>query len=504
MVSTFAQHDVVELTLTGPEQPLPVGAEAPVTALVTHDDGESISVPGFWDGGRRYLVRIAASRPGRWSWSTRSAAAELSGATGEFTVVESEHPGPVRVANMFHFAHADGSTHWHLGTTVYNWMHQSDELMAETLDSIAEAGFTKLRFLVFPQTGAHVPRIPELLPFEHDADGGFDVRRPVPEFFHRLDAAVEALGARGMQADVLIFNAYDNGRVGLDALSEDDDAIYLRYLVARLAAHPHVWWSLCNEFDLMQRPWSRWDAMGELLREVDPYDRLRSIHNWIELFDHNRPWVTHASIQNALAPADFGRAVLYRDAYRKPIVLDEFKYEGDTVERWGNLTGAELVHRFWITTVSGCHGTHGESFVKPDDGLHMVEGGTLQGESPTRLRFLLDTLRSLWVTGLDPIDKWDDPAFVAGVARQQYVQYLGRSAPAEWVFRLPQGNTGDRLQPGDAFEVTIIDTWNMTRTPVEGRFVLDDVRRNDAFATASEPVPLPAGEALALLITRVD
>ena len=504
MATSYSQHDVVELSFNGPATALPASTVAPLVAHVVHESGETMTVPGFWDGGQNYRVRIAAARLGQWSWSIESAAAELSGASGEFTVTESDHPGPVRVANMFHFAHADGSPHWHLGTTVYNYLHQSDELIAETLDSIADAGFTKLRFMVFPQAGAHVAHIPTLLPFERDADGRFDVSRPIPEFFHRLDAVVEALGARGMQADVLIVNAYDNGRVGLDALSEDDDAIYLRYLVARLSAYPHVWWSLCNEFDLMKRPWSRWDAMGELLREVDPYDRLRSIHNWIELFDHNRPWITHASIQNALAPAGFGRAVLYRDAYRKPIVLDEFKYEGDAAERWGNLSAAEFVHRFWITVVSGCHGTHGESYLKANDSFHMVEGGTLQGESPARLRFMLDTLRSLTVAGLDPIDKWDDPAFVAGVARQQYVQYLGRSAPGEWVFRLPQGNTGDRLEPGDAFTVAIIDTWNMTRTLVDERFVLDDVRRNDAFATASEPVPLPAGEALALIITRVE
>lgn len=497
-------HDVVELSLHGPEQPIPVGVEAPVTACFTHDSGDTVEVPGFWDGGSTYRVRFAAARTGTWRWATTSRAEELDGASGEVTVTEGANPGPVGVSGMFHFAHADGSTHWPLGTTVYNWIHQSDELMAETVESIVGAGFTKLRFMVFPQAGAHIPHIPELLPFERDADGGFDVTRPVPEFFQRLDGAVETLATHGIQADVLIFNAYDNGHVGLDRLTEDQDAIYLRYLVARLAAHPHVWWALCNEFDLMKRPWERWDAMGELLREVDPFDRLRSIHNWIELFDHNRPWITHASIQNALAPADFGRALLYRDAYRKPIVLDEFKYEGDTVERWGNLSAAELVHRFWITTVSGCYGSHGESFRKPNDCLHMVEGGTLQGESPTRLRFLLDTLRSLDVPGLDPIDKWDDPAFVAGVARQQYMQYLGLSAPQEWVFRLPQGNTGDRLEVGDAFEVIILDTWNMTRTPVEGRFVLDDVCRNDAYATQSAPVPLPEGEALTLLVTRVS
>jgi hypothetical protein len=50
----------------------------------------------------------------------------------------------------------------------------------------------------------------------------------------------------------------------------------------------------------------------------------------------------------------------------------------------------------------------------------------------------------------------------------------------------------------------VIDTWNMTVTPVGRRFTLDDVQRNDAYARAAAPVELPEGEALALRITRVE
>ena len=83
------------------------------------------------------------------------------------------------------------------------------------------------------------------------------------------------------------------------------------------------------------------------------------------------------------------------------------------------------------------------------------------------------------------------------------MQYLGRSAPATWDFRLPIGLPGERPKPGDTFEVDVIDTWNMTITPVGRRFTLDDVQRNDAYDRASAPIELPAGEALALRITRV-
>ena len=497
-------YRVVEVELTGTREPLHAD-RAPVRALFTHESGTNVEVPGFWDGAGRYLVRFAPEVEGRWTWRTVSEVAELDGVEGAFEAAGAEGHGPVRVAEQFHFAHADGTPFRPVGTTAYNWLHQEEPLFSETPDAIAEAGFNKFRFMVFPQAGGHIEHFPTLLPFEKDAEGGWDVSRPVIPFFRRLDLAVQLLAERGVQADVLIFNSYDGGHFGLDGLTEDEDAAYLRYLVARLSAYANVWWSLCNEFDILtDRPAARWDCAGELLAAMDPHDHLRSIHNWMEIHDQNRPWITHASIQNGAATTEFGRASLYRDVYRKPIVLDEIKYEGDIADRWGHLSGDQLVHQFWITTVAGCYASHGESFTLPNGSLHMVQGGPFRGESPARLGFLRTVLDDLVVAGLDPIDKWDDPEYVAGAPRRQYLAYLGQSAPAEWTFRLPQGNKGERLEVGDSFVVDVVDTWAMTVTRVAGEFVLTEVHRNEAFAADADPVSLPEGRPLALRITRTD
>ncbi|MCM6762561.1 DUF4038 domain-containing protein [Rathayibacter sp. ZW T2_19] len=490
---------VVELELRGPAE-VPPADRTPVTVLFRHADA-SVEVPGFWDGDDVYRVRFSPSLEGPWSWTSRSGTGELDGASGSFSVDPRETPGAVGVVATYHFAHADGTPFRPVGATVYNWLHQADELVASTVTAIADAGFTKLRFLVFPQAGGHVEHVPELLPFERGEDGRWDVSRPVVAFFQRLDDAVVTLAEHGIQADVLIFNSYDGGAFGLDGLNEEEDAAYLRYLVARLSAYSNVWWSLCNEFDILPRPVERWTRLGELLAAIDPHQRLRSIHQWMEFYDHNQPWVTHASIQNGAATEQFGRASLYRDAYPKPIVLDEIKYEGDIQDRWGHLSGEELVHRFWVATVAGCYASHGESFLTESGSLHIVEGGELRGTSSARLGFLREVLDSLVVPGLDPIDRWDDPGYVAGVPRVQYVQYLGPSSPASWSFRLPQGNVGERLEEGDVFEVDVLDTWGMTVTPVGRRFALTEVLRNDAYADAA--VELPEGRALALRITRV-
>ncbi|WP_136056191.1 DUF4038 domain-containing protein [Microbacterium sp. K24] len=497
----FPRYDSVELVFEGAER-LPVGAEPPFSVRLRNGD-EEIVAAGFWDGGTTYRVRVCPESGGTWSWTVEDARTALDRTSGSFEVEGGTGHGPVRVAHRFHFAHADGTPFRPVGTTAYNWLHQHEPLFAATVDDIAEVGFNKLRFMVFPQGGGYVEHLPTVMPFVK-TDGRWDVSRPVPEFFQRLDRAVALLGARGIQADVLIYDAYDRGQFGFDSLTEEEDAVYLRYLVARLSGYAHVWWSLCNEFDQLERPDDRWDRTGALLAAVDPHDHLRSIHNWIEIYDNNQPWVTHASIQNGAATEDFGRASLYRDVWKKPVVLDEIKYEGDIPDRWGHLDGPELVHRFWVTTVAGCYASHGESFRTESGSLHIVEGGVLRGESPARIAFLRGILDDLIVPGLDPIDKWDDPAHVAGWHRQQYLQYLGRSAPSSWSFRLPVGQPGESPKVGDVFEVDVIDTWNMTITPVGRPFTLTEVTRNEAFDRASAPVDLPAGASIALLITRVE
>src|SRR5699024_2785658 len=120
--------------------------------------------------------------------------------SGTFTVQGAASHGPVRVAEQFHFAHADGTPHRPVGTTAYNWLHQDEPLFTSTVESIAAAGFNKLRFMVFPQAGNYVEHSPALLPFER-AGTGWDVRRPVVAFFRHLDSAVAALSEHGVQAD---------------------------------------------------------------------------------------------------------------------------------------------------------------------------------------------------------------------------------------------------------------------------------------------------------------
>jgi len=119
-----------------------------------------------------------------------------------------------------------------------------------------------------------------------------------------------------------------------------------------------------------------------------------------------RPWVTHASIQNGEAVSDFGRAVHYRDLVPKPLIYDEIGYEGKLDVRWGDLTGQEVVKRFWFAIISGTYVTHGETYTGPNDHTWTSDGGVLVGETPAQLAFLRKILETYTPNGIEPIDEF--------------------------------------------------------------------------------------------------
>ncbi|HEX2100837.1 MAG TPA: DUF5605 domain-containing protein, partial [Candidatus Synoicihabitans sp.] len=285
-----------------------------------------------------------------------------------------------------------------------------------------------------------------------------------------------------------------------DTMSAEADERYLRYVIARFSAYRNVWWSIANEYDFLRTKTTEdWDRYFQIVADADPYGRLRSIHNGYLIYDHNRPWVTHVSMQNGSAVEDPGRAVLYRDVYRKPIVYDEVKYEGDSHYRWGNLTGREMVHRFWCGTVAGTYVGHGDYFFTEETDTWTSFGGSLRGESAPRLAFLREVLEDGPPAGLDPIDKWQDP-HTAGRPGEYYLVYFGHAQPSSWTFQLYKTGVTDSQR----YRVEILDTWAMTVTAVPGEFVTKKKDNYNFVDQAGRSVELPRTPGIALRIRRVE
>jgi hypothetical protein len=493
------QWGTFELTLPGPAGGNPF-VEVEVSATFSQGD-KKLRAIGFYDGTGTYRIRFMPETWGEWHYSTASNRTELDGKTGFLTVgkpLPGNH-GPVRVRNTYHFAYADGTPYFPVGTTCYAWVHQGEKLEDQTLTSLSAAPFNKLRMCVFPKWYAFNRTEPPRYPFTGMPPANWDFERFNPVFFRHFETRVGRLRDVGIEADVILFHPYDEGHWGFDRMPAAADDRYLRYVVARLGAYRNVWWSLANEFDFMkQKTDADWKRFLQAVSDADPYHHLLSIHNGTTLFNHTLPQLTHASIQNGSAVADFGRAVLYRDAYRKPVVFDEVKYEGDFEQRWGNLSAEEMVHRCWQGAIAGTYVGHGETYRDPGDVVWWARGGKLRGKSPERIAFLRKVLEDGPKEGLEPIDKWQDDR-TAGRTGQYYLVYFGREKPTEWAIDLPRAGIDKPLR----VTVEVLDTWNMTVKPVTGAFTLKPSGRYRLTAIPPATIPLPGSPYMAIRL-RAD
>jgi hypothetical protein len=267
----------------------------------------------------------------------------------------------------------------------------------------------------------------------------------------------------GIEADLILFHPYDFGAWGFDHMPPEVNDRYLRYLVARLSAFRNVWWSFANEYDFMsQYTVEDWDHFFQLVQSIDPYNHLRSVHNWTTFYDHRKAWVTHCSVQSS----DLLNVSNWHEQYGKPVVVDECGYEGDINLPWGSLSAEFLVELFWLGFTQGGYVGHGETYLNDSETLWWSKGGILRGESVARIAFLRAIIEDAPQPGIFPFESQEairqviPDGVYKGIAAGRngddyFLLYLARHQPRYRNFNLPDGN----------FQIDIIDTWNMTVTP---------------------------------------
>jgi hypothetical protein len=369
-----ARWSVHEITLTAGRSYANPYAEAAVTATFLGPGGEHRTVAGFWDGGQTFRLRFTPTAQGVWSYSTRSDDPGLNGKTGVIRV------GPAREgsrgflrrdnAHPRHFVWDDGSRYFMLGTTLYEIMANamaSDNWKA-AIDGAAKYGITKARIRLWASPSGGKP-YPPVSPYAADRD------HLNLAYWRKMDEVIAYLAGRGMVADLIVWSnhAHEPG------VTLEQDERYLRYAVARYAAHPNVIWCLTNEWDdpklLDLTPAAYWNHMGRLVRERDPWlrqgehARLLSVHPRggpsYKLSDQD--WPTYIILQYRLGkPADMRANHTILRAYGRglPVVNDEFGYMG--APEWE--TYSRLRHRnaLWGTFIAGGYASVGDKYPRAD------------------------------------------------------------------------------------------------------------------------------------------
>ena len=452
------QFDIFEVSMKGPSAGNPF---RDVTLSATFRFKNRIcETEGFYDGKGIFRIRFMPDEPGEWIYETLSNVKELNGKKGSFTCIRNEPGihGIVKVRNIYDFGYSDGAPFYPAGTTCYAWVHQPDSLVRETLTSLLKTGFNKIRMTVMPKNyDVYINNEPPFYPFEGSKEQGWDFFRPNPAFFRNFENRILDLQKLGIEADVILFHPYDFGKWNLDQMNQDQATFYLRYIIARIAACRNVWWSMANEFDIMEKTDEEWDQYFRTVQTYDPYRHLCSIHNGMKWYNHSKPWITHLSIQTAYLE----EIQDWRELYRKPVIIDECVYEGNIPNDWGNLTPQEMVNRFWICFCRGAYCTHGETYLHPQNILWWSKGGRLYGKSPERIAFLHKIMTETPVEGVYPFhNAWNKETYLIK-DKEFYLFYYGNSQQAKARMYLPEKTK---------FRLEVIDAWNMTIKPIQGEF----------------------------------
>jgi hypothetical protein len=259
--------------------------DASLTVLFTSPLGDTSEVDGFWDGGKTWCVRFSPDQPGRWTFKTAcsdTANLSLHHQTGEFlcTAATGEtrfhKHGQVRVArDQRHLEHADGTPFFWLADTVWTGARAAEPkdwgFYAETR---ASQRFTVAQWAVVP--GEDVKK--------QAAYTGFPERIVInPDFFKRLDAKLNTLSQAGILSAIVPVLELQSQKFKPVPLTDDQEELLVRYVVARWGADPVVW-MLAFEGDSAGKNAGRWKKIGQSVFGSRP-------HAPVVLFPGETQWV---------------------------------------------------------------------------------------------------------------------------------------------------------------------------------------------------------------------
>jgi hypothetical protein len=461
--SSVARWDCLEIALKGPTTGNPF---LDVTLAATfRQRNRAVTVAGFYDGEGAYKIRYMPDAMGPWTWTTASNAHELDGQSGSFLCTapgEGNHEAPnrglVSVRDDYYFGYADGTPFVECGTTCYAWAFQPEQTQRQTIETLKKAPFNKLRMCIFPKWYEHNRKEPPQYPFPRSGEKN-DYSTFNVEYFRHFDELIQELMRIGVEADLILFHPYD--KWGYQSMPAEVDDRYLRYVIARYGAYRNVWWSLANEYDLLKAKTNAdWDRFARIVAEADGFDHLRSIHYCYHQYEYWRGWCTHAGVQDSR----MAMGASWRADWKKPLVFDECRYEGNIASRWGNLSGDAMTRRFWLAAAQGAYCGHGETYLSPEDILWWSHGGVLHGESPRKIAFLRGLLEETIAVGAGPIgftNISEDPAGARRINDAVIFYYYDEQQPAEAKYELPQGKT---------YTAEYVDTVKLTRTKLDGEY----------------------------------
>lgn len=321
-----------------------------VSAVFVGPDGTEYTVPGFYDGGNTWRIRFTPTMPGEWRYKTvciNTEDAGLHGKEGKFTAASAEGDNPLYVhggilkvsSNKRYLTYSDGTPFFWLGDTWWfcpsdlvplrgSTYPKYDSMYKALIDRRKSQGFSIAQMAFLGSSGV----INNLV----NSSVSSGLRDESIEYWQEIDEYIMYANEAGIIPVIgLAFHT------GMDQLSLEQWKSVWQYVIARYSAFA-VTWLITGEYNLDNVPErvEKVMALGQAIKDMDPYDRAMTVHAWYYGFDQRQaweqPWYDFIMIQGGHGSGDSNPSLppesVYLNAYNredtKPVLESECNYEG--------------------------------------------------------------------------------------------------------------------------------------------------------------------------------
>ncbi|MFW6309076.1 MAG: DUF4038 domain-containing protein [bacterium] len=428
--------------------------------------GNRIKTEGFYDGKNIFKARAYCNKVGKWKWESRSSHSDLHNKSGDFQVVHSSLKGKLKInkKDPYQLQYDNGDWFLHLGDTGYRYLAAEEAYWKEYLEQAAASGITKIR-----------------------------------TWFCQGRSDIQALFGRGDKKErnrlnlncwqemdrrlIYGLNNYPDIIFQLIVFGEDGDEIrrygerniisrlITKYAQARFSAFPNIYWTISNDHKILENdngelepglkkegvPLARKEdinEIGEDMAEQEPWKTLLTNHQsrFTGFSFLNCDWADLVTLED-LGQVTGEKILEYRKKGRKPVILDEDRYETHRSPENDRYFFRRLM---WGVLLSGGHPTYGgletyEYFDGDKRGLYGYydacrEGKLEQGAHDFQYihKFFEDT--GINLINMVPADEitGNRPLLykvIGGKSQDRYIIYLAN--PDEYTGHNPDGFAGN-------------------------------------------------------------
>lgn len=436
--------------------------EVSLSAHVFGPQGIEFNIDGYWYGGNTWRLKIMPTVIGQWAFTTSSNDPGLDSLSATFTCIPSSRSGILMINPdyPYSFKLSEAGPFFWMGETSWCLMSNAvpftDSTFHRYINKRCDQKFNGIHFVL--GTGG----LPSGTQNPANEGGHLWIsqqeQRINPEFFKWMDKRICYLDS--VQMAIGFFITWSQHFM---TFSRQEFERFERYLVARYAAYPLLYWVIVGEFDEAGTI-GEYNYHGQVIQDRDPYGHLISIHpghNDQQNLGTNRVFVGQEwfsfIIQQlpqypiVVSPEKVNKNILKDRVYNMPVVNDEFGYEDRNY--YAKIMTSEYVRKYaWSIVLGGGFFSYGH-----EKTIRRVYLDALETDGITYIENLYNFFRNIDWWEMNPDTDKVDYGFCLAGPSPEYIIYLPDSGEvnidltsdpglfmAQW-YNPVDGNFGDTL-----------------------------------------------------------